>query len=92
MLLLWGFLWVLDQINAAQLIKENEIQRTLTISKNNEAVLEKKTWKKMPCLIVSRASELVVDLDDDDHLVEDGLLCVSPVANKTRRNKKEKVL
>jgi hypothetical protein len=46
----------------------------------------------MPCLIVSRASELVVDLDDDDHLVEDGLLCVSPVANKTRRNKKEKVL
>jgi hypothetical protein len=58
---------ITDQINAAHLIKENELQRTLTILKNNEAVLDKNV-EKMPCLIVSRVSELVVDLDDDDHL------------------------
>jgi hypothetical protein len=40
----------------------------------------------MPCLIVSRASELVADLDDDDHLLDDGLLCASPIMNETRRN------
>jgi hypothetical protein len=32
---------VTDQINAAHIIKENELQRTLTILKNNEAVLDK---------------------------------------------------
>jgi hypothetical protein len=79
---------ITDQINAAQLIKENEFQRTLTILKNKEAVVEN-NGENVSCLIVSRASELVVDLDDEDHLVEDGLLCVSPVANKPRRNKKK---
>jgi hypothetical protein len=44
----------------------------------------------VPCLIVPRASYLVVDIDDVEHLMDDNLLCTSPVANKRRRNKKKK--
>jgi hypothetical protein len=49
-----------------------------------------KNGEQIPCLIVSRASKLVGDLDDDEHLLDVGLLCVSPVANKIKRNKKKK--
>jgi hypothetical protein len=46
-------------------IKDNELQRTLTILKNNELVTDK-SGDKVPCLIVSCASALVVDLDDHE--------------------------
>jgi hypothetical protein len=79
---------VTEQFSAAHKIKDNELQRTITILKNNESV----TGEKVPCLVVSHASDLVADLDDDEHLLNDNdnLLCTSPVVNKTRRNKKKK--
>jgi hypothetical protein len=77
-----------EQINAAHIIKENEFQRTLTILKKNESMLEK-SGEHLPCLTVSHASELVGDLDDDFPSDND-LLCASPVTHKTRRNKKKK--
>jgi hypothetical protein len=78
-----------EQISAAHKIKDNELQRTLTILKKNESVSDN-CGDMMPCLIVSHASDLVVDLDDEDHLMDDNVMCTSPVANKIRRNKKKK--
>jgi hypothetical protein len=82
---------VTEKISAAHIIKENEFQRTLTmLKKNDDESLLDNNGEHIPCLIVSRASELVGDLDDDEHLLDAGLLSVSPVANKTKRNKKKK--
>jgi hypothetical protein len=78
-----------EKINAARIIKDNEFQRTLTILKKNESMLDK-SGEQLPCLIVSCASELFGDLDDDDFPLDADLLCASPVTNKTRRNKKKK--
>jgi hypothetical protein len=77
------------QINAAHIIKENEFQRTLTILKKNESVLDKSA-EQLPCLIVSRASDLVGDLDDEDFLLDTDLPCASTVTNKIRCNRKKK--
>jgi hypothetical protein len=78
-----------EQVSEAHKIKENELQRTLTILRKNESV-SNKCGDTLPCLIVSRASDLVVDLDDEDHLMDDNGLCSAPVANKIKRNKKKK--
>jgi hypothetical protein len=56
---------VTEQISAVHKIKDNELQRTLTILKNNELVTDK-SGDKVTCLIVSCASTLVVDLGDDE--------------------------
>jgi hypothetical protein len=57
--------------------------------KNNERVSDK-GGDNVPYLIVSRASDLAVDLEDDEYLIEHNLLRISPVVNKTGHNKKRK--
>jgi hypothetical protein len=75
-----------DRIKAARLIKDNELQRTLTVLKNNAAVENNDTT---PCLIVSRASDLSDDLEDET-FIDESFVHTSTVANKGKRNRKKK--
>ena len=74
-----------DKLASARLIKENEVQRTLTIL-NNDTVSEKRD-DPVPCLVVTRASALSGDLDDDESLFDDDF---QPVLKKKKHNKKKK--
>ena len=74
-----------DKLASARLIKENEVQRTLTIL-NNDTVSEKRD-DPVKCLVVTRASALSGDLDDDESLFDDGF---QPVLKKKKHNKKKK--
>jgi hypothetical protein len=81
----------MDRVRSTRLIKDNELQRTLSILKNNDCVSDK-GGDNVPCLIVTRASDLLEDLEDDENIMEDNFVHLSPIVNKIKRNKKEKVL
>ena len=77
-----------DEIASANLILDNERNRSLTMLQTNES--NTSLGDKAPhCLVVTRASNLCEDLVDDEETPEDTLLEVPPV-KKTNRQKKKK--
>ena len=78
-----------DRIASAQLIKDTELQRTLTILKNNEGVSENGGGVG-PCLVASHASDLSEDLVDSDHIMDEELMDNPPQVCKPKRFKKKR--
>jgi hypothetical protein len=75
-------------IQSARLIKDFELQRTLTMLKCSDH-LEKTHENVSLCLAVSRASELCDDLDGDDDFLRDDDVDIPPVINRDRKNRKK---
>jgi hypothetical protein len=59
-----------NRMAAASLIKETEVQRSLTILKKNDAVVDKGLFDSSN-MLVSRASNLCEDLVDDENFMSD---------------------
>jgi hypothetical protein len=75
-------------IQSAKLIKEFEIQRTLTLLKCRDPVANSQENDSL-CLAVSRASALCHDLDGDDDFLGDDVVDAPPIIKKDRKTRKK---
>jgi hypothetical protein len=75
-------------IQSAKLIKEFEIQRTLTLLKCRDPVANSQENDSL-CLAVSRASALCDDLDGDDDFLGDDVVDAPPIIKKDRKTRKK---
>jgi hypothetical protein len=76
-------------IKAARVIKDVELQRSLTMLKGSDQLVDKN--ENTSCLVVSQASDLCDDLEgDDDFMGDDDDVGLPPVINKDRKTRKKK--
>jgi hypothetical protein len=78
-----------DCIKSAKLIKDFELQRSLTMLKCNDQS-EKNQANDILCLAVSRASDLCNDLEDEENLVSDVDVQIPQVVSREKKQRKRK--
>ena len=78
-----------DCIKSAKLIKDFELQRSLTMLKCNDQS-EKNQANDTLCLAVSRASDLCNNLEDEENLVSDVDVQIPQVVSREKKQRKRK--
>jgi hypothetical protein len=74
-------------IKSARLIKDVELQRTLTMLKSSDHLVDK--HENASCLVVSCASDLCEDSEGDGDFMGGDDIDMPPVINKDRKNHKK---
>jgi hypothetical protein len=78
-----------EQFKSLKLLKDNELQRTLTMLDNKKSIIE--TGEFAPhCLVVSRASNLSEDLDDEESFINEDVPVALVPKNKAKVKRKNK--
>jgi hypothetical protein len=78
-----------ERMESAKLIKHNELHRTLTILKNNDNRTDL-VADVSQCLVVTRASNLCEDLEDEESLLDEDVIEEPLNKCKTKPGRKKK--
>lgn len=79
-----------ERVVSAKIIKNYELMRTLTILEKKVEPSSSLAESVPHCLVVSRASNLSEDLEDEENLEEDNRCMIPPVVQKERKPRKKK--
>jgi hypothetical protein len=78
-----------DCVKSAKIIKDYELNRSLTMLKSNDQA-DKKLENASLCLAVSRASDLCDDLETEENLLSDVDVQIPQVLTKERKQRKKR--
>ena len=79
-----------EHLISAKMIKDNELSRTLTMLRKCEDSSNNAVENVSQCLVVSRASNLSEDLEDEENLENDAGFDMPPIVAKERKTRKKK--